>query len=1017
MTWLLILGLLVWCFVLMSQLSSLKVRVGALERRQGMLVSVNEDERADAAARAPVPPPAAASSAPEPPPLALEPAPNDEIARPRIPAPRATPSQPQVRAWLEENGLAWAGGIVLALGGLFLVAYAAQRGLFTPAFRIAAAVLAGGSMLGASEWLRRQLGQADRGHGLAAAVAAGAGAATLYGAAWGSYWLYAFISLPLAGALMALISFGLLGLSFRHGEPLAVLAIVGGFLAPMVTGPQHWAAPALTADLALITATGYLVAGVRRWGNAGMATLLGAAVWAVAGFAAEGYVRVAALAVAPAAFAYLAVEWRRRRGDSAAQSGWTDFTQLPNAALATGSALLLALWLAPMTPQALPAATVGAAVMAGLAALGARRGLLADRVQPLGYAPVAGAALPFLRHVGAPDAREHWAGALMLIAPGAGLWSALGARTPGARLGASAGAVAALLIALATSGPLTAHISWAPAASLAILLVAFAGVLARASATPNTDLPLAIWIWAAGAAAMYALPRAFEPRLLPIAAAALATLAASLHRRLGWRGFAAVSIAAALTSLAALFRPAVFKALDDGDLRWWSLIAVAGASAALVYASSRLAARPDRPREASEALSTGSLLIVLSGLFLVLRQQGMADATGGGTLDPFFEASLRSVLILAAGLLSAQSASAESSTIGRWRGQVLLLVGLAHCVFFQLLVLNPLVLHPLGLHWQPRVAGPRLFDSLAVGFLAPALLLGAATVKKVSIRRELLAIYAVGAALLGVVWSLLETRRLFQGGSLHAGLDAIGRAEACAYAIIVLVVARAILWAGDTASRRTWTISSVAGEAIQIGRAASWPALGVALFVFAFGASPWWGPIDRPLGGHWAAALLFAGYAFGILAAGSLIRATERLGAQLLARVSRITAVVIAFALLNILIRYAFHGLDMHAGLQEMSLETWAFSAAWGLFGVGLLVFGVARLSNDLRGAGLLVLLATTAKIFLFDMARLEGVVRAGSFLAVGALLLGAAVLVRRLGGSTLSMGRRDDRSPTSNEV
>jgi len=57
----------------------------------------------------------------------------------------------------------------------------------------------------------------------------------------------------------------------------------------------------------------------------------------------------------------------------------------------------------------------------------------------------------------------------------------------------------------------------------------------------------------------------------------------------------------------------------------------------------------------------------------------------------------------------------------------------------------------------------------------------------------------------------------------------------------------------------------------------------------------------------------------------------------------------------------------------------------------------VGRRSNDLRLAGFVVLLLTLAKIFLFDMARLDGVIRAGSFLAVGALLLGAAVLARRL--------------------
>ncbi|MCR5874241.1 DUF2339 domain-containing protein [Phenylobacterium sp. J426] len=50
---------------------------------------------------------------------------------------------------------------------------------------------------------------------------------------------------------------------------------------------------------------------------------------------------------------------------------------------------------------------------------------------------------------------------------------------------------------------------------------------------------------------------------------------------------------------------------------------------------------------------------------------------------------------------------------------------------------------------------------------------------------------------------------------------------------------------------------------------------------------------------------------------------------------------------------------------------------------------------------GLIVLMITLAKIFLFDMARLDGVVRAGSFLAVGTLLLAAAVLMRRISGAT----------------
>jgi uncharacterized membrane protein len=169
--------------------------------------------------------------------------------------------------------------------------------------------------------------------------------------------------------------------------------------------------------------------------------------------------------------------------------------------------------------------------------------------------------------------------------------------------------------------------------------------------------------------------------------------------------------------------------------------------------------------------------------------------------------------------------------------------------------------------------------------------------------------------------------------------------------------------------------------------------------VFGWGASPWWGPIVRPLAGQNATFLLFGLYAAGAGATYVLAEALSKGGPTPLSRVSRLVGVGIAFALTNLVVRFGFHGYDMRPWGEDVSIETWSFSAVWGLYGFGLLVYGAARRSNDLRGAGMAVLMLTLAKIFLFDMARLDGVVRAGSFLAVGALLLAAAVIVRKLGG------------------
>ncbi|WP_430422047.1 DUF2339 domain-containing protein [Phenylobacterium sp.] len=1010
MIWFVALALGAWVFILSFQLADLRAHVHNLERRLAELKARLDDSVQPAAK--PVKPrtsttaePVQDASAADPlrdvlavsqrgqPESVTDAAPTIRL-RPPPPRPSGPPLREVVRAWLEENGLAWAGGAALALGGLFLVTYAAQRGVFTPPLRIAAAMMTGFVLLGASEWLKSKVGNP-----LAAALAAGAGAATLYGAAWASYWLYAFIGLAPAAGLMAVISFGLLTLAFRHGEPLAVLAVFGGFLAPVVTGPQEWSAPALTGYLALMIATGFGVAAVRAWGRTGVTALAGAFLWGVAGFAAEDNARVVALAVAPMVLAYAAVEWRRRKGEAAVgdPGPGNTFVTLPAFSLIAAGLLVVTAWFSSMTGAWLAPVSVGSILVALLTALGDRRGLIPAPIQAIGYAP----ALAFLglsfRDLAPADVAqaEIWGGVLIAAMAAAGVMAATGQRTRVSRLGGAAAGLVAVAIALSLQGPLTQPVPWLPDAGAALILLAGAAVIARTSAEPQRDLSLAIWLWAAGGGALVALQQGIDPRGLPVTAAGLSLVAAVMHARLGWRGFAAVMVGSAVASLGALISPEVFEALEDGRLRWWALAAVAAAAAGLTHVGSRLSLRPDRPRESAEALSTTALVIGLAGVILLLRHAATSGAVGGGGLDHFVEASLRTLLILVAGLTSAQSVRADSSVIARWRGQVLLGLGLAHGLLLQALTLNPVFADG-----TPRVAGPPLLDSLALGFLAPAVILGFATWKKVSVKRWLLAAYTIGAGVFAVVWAFMETRRLFQGASLAGGFDGIGRAEAAAYAVLAVAVARALIWVGERAARRPWSVSSLSGDFVRAGQGVSWAALGLAVLVFGWGASPWWGPIDRPLAGAYATGLLFGVYALGAVAAYLLSQAVATGGPAPLARAARLVGVGIVFALTNLVVRFGFHGYDMRPVLRDQSVETWAFSAVWGLFGFGLLVYGAARRSNDLRTAGMGVLMLTLAKIFLFDMSRLDGVIRAASFLAVGTLLLGAAVIVRRLGGT-----------------
>jgi uncharacterized membrane protein len=100
--------------------------------------------------------------------------------------------------------------------------------------------------------------------------------------------------------------------------------------------------------------------------------------------------------------------------------------------------------------------------------------------------------------------------------------------------------------------------------------------------------------------------------------------------------------------------------------------------------------------------------------------------------------------------------------------------------------------------------------------------------------------------------------------------------------------------------------------------------------------------------------------------------------------------------LLTLTVRIVWHGEALRvAGAGE--LETWTYSAVWLLFGVVLLSFSVWRSEASLRWAALAVLFGTAAKVLLLDLAQLEGLARAGSFLAVGALFIAGALLARRL--------------------
>ncbi len=94
----------------------------------------------------------------------------------------------------------------------------------------------------------------------------------------------------------------------------------------------------------------------------------------------------------------------------------------------------------------------------------------------------------------------------------------------------------------------------------------------------------------------------------------------------------------------------------------------------------------------------------------------------------------------------------------------------------------------------------------------------------------------------------------------------------------------------------------------------------------------------------------------------------------------------------GLLVRQLFQGAIL-TGADMPRAEFYGYSLAGLLLSVGLLMFGARRGDTPLRVAGLALLTATVVKVFVFDAAALEGLLRIASFAGLGAALMGMGKL------------------------
>src|SRR5581483_2467264 len=231
---------------------SLQPRLDDYLGRIGRLEAEIELLRAGRPGEAGAPPPGSATAAPEPEAVpAPQPAPAPEPqtqpeagAVPSVPA--AAPAAITLEERLGTRWAVWVGGLALALGGLLLVRYSIEQGIFGPGVRIALGALFSLALVAAGEWFRRTerappIQQIPAAH--VPSILTAAGTASAFGTVYAAHALYGFIGPAAAFVLLGIIGIATMLAAALHGPALAGLGLAGSLVVPLLVSsdsPSPW---------------------------------------------------------------------------------------------------------------------------------------------------------------------------------------------------------------------------------------------------------------------------------------------------------------------------------------------------------------------------------------------------------------------------------------------------------------------------------------------------------------------------------------------------------------------------------------------------------------------------------------------------------------------------------------------------------------------------------------------------------------------------------------------------------
>ena len=767
--------------------------------------------------------------------------------------------------------LVWLGGLAIALAGLFLIKYSAERGWFSPALRCATGVALGAAFAATGEWVRRRPLQIElaalRPDYVPQALTA-AGLFIAFASVYLAYAFYVILPASVTFALLGAIALSGLALSLLQGPYVAILGLVGAMITPGLIETEAPSAWGLFGYLLAITCACAAVLRFRPWWWLGLAVValdyLWALVWIDVSFSRHDDIPLFVFVTCVAA-AFAALSWHRTDDDEPdLLSGGPLISAQGTAMFASGAGFLC---------LALVVAEIGYRFegFAGLALAAAGITVLVKlrpRFEPL-FSFAATVTLVLCaawtgKHVSITTVTNEIAGArgsaygrsmfawtaamLSVLFAVGGYWCSKGKRPLLMVVPAVVLPLALLLLGYLRFLSSVSDNTWA-GFSL-VYAAAMAAAVARllpVARQPSMRIPVGLYASAGALGISMALAFVLRDATLTVALAAQVLAIGWLSKHADFRVLRLFTLGLATTIVVRLtFNPFIFDYANSATLGTQWILYGFGATACLLYVAAQLF-RAKADDEIVTALESAALVFAI----MLVTYEIRIWIAGSMHTERYelLEQSVQSISWLASAYALMRRHAVTPRFFTLWGSRLLLLLGSGQVFLLQVLASNPIVTG------EP-ISGAFPADLLTLAYLCPAVLLWFAVRNVSAIGLSEMRKWAAWAPIVLVfIYATLEVRHVFQGPLIEltsASLIELYCTTAVWLALAVLPMFIGYLRAEATVRDGALMIMALAALSMLGAHAAlqnpaltgeaitGWPVLNILLLGFAAPGAVFW---------------------------------------------------------------------------------------------------------------------------------------------------------------------------------